>query len=137
MAAVIAGWFAGYIMGTASTIMLTVIAFRLRARGTLDRFLSDEVNPVLVSVPIFLGATIGWTMIGLILGSGYEVLDLGAGKDAFGSPSAAFTIAMVGFAWIPVPVLIAFSRRLWWMWVSMALLFAGLFGWMLPHLAGQ
>jgi hypothetical protein len=44
---------------------------------------------------------------------------------------------MVGLAWVPVPVLVAISRRLWWMWASMALLFAGLFGWMLPHLAGR
>jgi hypothetical protein len=136
VAAVIAGWLAGYVMGMASTVMLTVLAMRYRTAQALEKWLDPEVNRALLAVPIFLGAVLGWTMAGMILGAAYEVFELGATRDGLGSPSIGFTVGMVGLAWLPVPILFAVSRRLWWMWVSMALLFAGLFGWMLPHLAG-
>jgi hypothetical protein len=38
-------------------------------------------------------------------------------------------------ALLPLPVLVVLSGRLWWLWLTMALAFAGLFGWLMPLLA--
>jgi hypothetical protein len=42
---------------------------------------------------------------------------------------------MAALSFLPVPIMFLFSRRLWWIWVGMALAFVGLFGWAMPLLA--
>lgn len=131
-----AGFFAGYVMGVFTTIALTVLVVRVRTT-VFERLVADGMNPVALAVPISLAATLGWTMAGLVFGSAYELGGLHGTRDGLGSPSLGFTLAMLGLAWVPLPVLVAVSRRLWWLWAGLSFVFAVSFGWMLPHLAGR
>ncbi len=137
MAALIAGWIAGYLMAMVTTVSLTYLLMAADRRGWLYRFVAPEVPGVLLAVPLFLGSILGWTMVGLIAGAIYEVADFGAARDGLGSPSLPITIGALLIAWLPLPPLVALSRRRWWLWAGSSVLFAGLFGWLLPHLAGK
>lgn len=134
MEAVIAGWLAGYAMGVASTIALTILAVRSRAGRFTERWVAQEVPGVLLGVLIFMGASVGWTAIGLVLGSAFEVTNAKSGRDGLGSPSLVWTIIILGLAWVPLPPLVMFSRKFWWLYASMCAIFAGLFGWAMPIL---
>lgn len=137
MEAVIAGWVAGYVMAMASTAALVFLLVRARASRTVTRWLSPEVPGALLAVPVFLGTVVAWTMAGLVLGSIYRVGELAAEPDLLGSPSAPFLLGVVALAWLPLPPLVLFARRFWWLWCVMSALFVGLFGWVMPLLAGD
>jgi hypothetical protein len=130
--AVIAGWLAGYTEGVVFTIAFTILAVKSRAGRFTEKWVAEEVPGVLLGVLIFLGASVGWTMVGLIIGSTYEVTNAKAGRDGFGSPSLVWTIAILGVAWLPLPPLVIFSRKFWWLWLIMCGSFAILFGWAVP-----
>lgn len=131
--AVIAGWVAGYAMAIASTLALSFLAWREREGAWLERFAAREMNPALLSVPIFLFASVAWTMAGLGAGSAYRL----AGLDDERWPGASFYAAVLGVAALPLPVLLLLWPRYWWMWLGMSALFLGLFGALMPALAGR
>jgi hypothetical protein len=133
----IAGWVAGYSMAMASTVALTYLVFRARHSATFERWISSEVPSALLTVPIFLGAVLGWTMVGLILGAVYSLADLGDKPGALGSPSAPFLLGMAALAWLALPPLIMVWRREWRLWCLMSATFLGLFGWLMPLLAAR
>ncbi len=135
MEAVIAGWLLGYAMAIASTAALTFLVTRQRDASILSRWFSPDVPGALLAVPISIGTTLGWTMIGLVLGSLYEVGDFEGRRDILGSPSGVFTLIILALAWFPLPPLVIFFRRYWWVWLAMSLLFVVLFGWAMPLLA--
>ena len=91
-------------------------------------------RPLLV-VPIFPLVALLWTIAGLVLASIYELGDLGAKPDGLGSPSWPFTLIVAALAILPLPPLVVFARRYWWLWCGMSALFLGLFGWVMPLLA--
>ena len=135
MSAIIAGWAAGYAMAIATTIALIFLLTRVSRTGWLDRFVASEVSSALVAVPISIGAMLGWTMAGLVLGLFWIAGDFDTKASGLGSPSWQFTLIMAVLALLPLPPLVLFVRRYWWLWASMSLLFAGLFGWVMPVLA--
>ena len=137
MEAVIAGWLAGYLMGIGSTIALSVLVVRHSASSFLHDFLGDGNHGVAIAVLVFMGATVGWTMIGLVFGSAYEVLDLQNQPALLGSPSAPFLLAMIGLGVMALGPLLIIFRRSWVIWSSMTILFVGSFGWLLPILASR
>lgn len=89
----------------------------------------------LLAVPISIGTTVMWTMAGLVLASAYVLGGFEDKPGALGAPSWQFLFIMGALAFLPVPVLVALSRRLWWLWLSMSVSFVGLFGWLMPLLA--
>lgn len=135
MAAVMAGWAAGYAMSLVVTIALTYIAFQVRTTGVFDRFLDPEVPSAMFAVPISIGTLIIWTMIGLMIGSAYELGNLREQPAMLGSPSGPFAVAMVIIAFLPIPPLLVLFRRWWWLWLTQSVSFALLFGWLMPLLA--
>lgn len=137
MEAVVAGWVAGYAMGMLSTVALTFLAVRSRESSLVRRWVDSEVSGALLAVPIFLAAVIVWTMVGLILGAAYEVGNLEARGDFLGSPSWPFLLVVGALAWLPLPPLLLFWRRYWWLWCGMSAAFLGLFGWFMPLVAGR
>jgi hypothetical protein len=134
---VIAGWAAGYAMALASTAALTYLVVTSPRAGWMERVVAREVPGALLAVPLFTGLIVLWTMVGLVLGAVYEVADLGDRRSGLGSPSLLFTLLVLGLAWLPLPPLVALFPRRWWLWALMSVLFAGLFGWLMPHLAGR
>lgn len=135
MAAVMAGWAAGYAMAILSTAAFTHLLVKAKDPGIVGRWLGEGSPTLLVAVPASIGTVLAWTMIGLALGSMYEVTDAGAQMNALGSPSAPFLIGVAAIALIPVPMLALFWRRHWWLWCGMSGAFLGLFGWLMPILA--
>jgi hypothetical protein len=131
--AVIAGWVAGYAMAIASTLALSFLAWRAHGAAWLDRMVAQEVNPALLAVPIFLGASIGWTMVGLLAGSGYRL----AGLDDDGWPGSGFYVVLVLAAAFPLLPVLFFWPRYWWIWLGLGFVFLGAFGGLMPALAGR
>ncbi|MBI5947444.1 MAG: hypothetical protein HY875_04840 [Chloroflexi bacterium] len=122
-------------MAIASTVALTFLVTRMRDASLLSRWFSPDVPGALLAVPISIGTTLAWTMAGLILGSLYEVGGFESRRDVLGSPSGVFTLIVAALAWFPLPPLVIFFRRYWWLWLSMSAIFVALFGWVLPLLA--
>ncbi|MGI8927308.1 MAG: hypothetical protein ACR2HN_11795 [Tepidiformaceae bacterium] len=137
MEAVVAGWLAGHAMALLSTAALTFLATRTRATAVVDRWIASEVPRVLVALSIFLGAVIGWTMVGIVLGSLYELGDFASRRNFLGSPSGLFVVIVAALAWLPLAPLIIFARPLWWLWLALCLAFLVLFGWLMPLLAAR
>jgi hypothetical protein len=136
MNTVLAGWAMGYAMAVASTVALVYLTVRLSTEGgPLDRWVSNEVPRPLLIVPIFVGVSVVWTAAGLVLAAIYEIGGLASRPNALGSPSWPFTVLVLALAIVPLPALVLFARRYWWLWCAMSLLFAGLFGWVMPVLA--
>ena len=132
-----AGWLAGYAMALACTPALTYLLVRNRGLPAIEQRIAAEVPGAVLAVPLFIAAVLGWTMVGLVAGSVYEVGGFAGGDSGLGSPNAAFTGAVILFALVPATVLSIVWAKAWWLWAGLAIAFAGLFGWLLPHLAGR
>lgn len=134
MESLLAGFVAGYALGLFALGLLatsphTLIAASRRLQG---QFPDNATLPA-----VFAGFTLtlqaSWGVFGLLFGAIYWALrDTGGG---LGSPSLAYTVAMLVLAvggtaavWTVQP---AWTRRA----LVSAIYFAGLFGWLLPHLA--
>jgi hypothetical protein len=137
MEAVIAGWAAGYAMGILTTVAVVVILVRDKEAAFLGSVFDPQVSRPLIAIPFFVGATILWTMIGLVLGSAYRVGGFENSDGGLGSPSMAFTLAMVTIAALPALVGSVIWPNHWKIWTGLAVGFALLFGWAVPHLAGR
>lgn len=135
MNAVIGGWMAGYAMAILSTCALTYLAVQPGPQKFVQNWIDPGVPGFLLAVPISIGTTVLWTMAGLVLASAYVLGGFEDKPGALGAPSWQFTLIMAAVAFLPVPILLALSRRLWWLWAVMSLSFAGLFGWLMPLLA--
>jgi hypothetical protein len=135
MNAVFAGWFAGYVMGVLTTVCLAIVVARMRDTGFVERWAARDVPGVMLAVPLFTGAALGWGMVGLLLGSLYEVGGFEEKPGALGAPSWVFLLLVGALAWLPLPILVLVWRRYWWMWAGLAASFVALFGWAMPLLA--
>jgi hypothetical protein len=134
MESLLAGLIAGAAMGMASTALVASILVESErlARRLHDRH-PDAPLPLL-GVAATLGAHAAWGAIGLGLGAIYWAVRDGAQAGA-GSPAWGFSLAVALLAGLALLFAIAArlpaARRL----TLLALLFAGLFGWLLPNLA--
>ncbi len=138
MTAILAGWAAGYLMAIVSTVALVYLVMGVGNGGAfLNKWVDPEVSRGLLAVPIFLGATIAWTMVGLAFGAIYEAADFASKPNALGSPSWPFTLIIVVLAWLPLGPLVILARRRWRLWCGMAVVFVGSFGWLMPQLAAR
>ena len=87
MEAVIAGWAAGYAMGVLTTIAVTIILVKDDEPAFLGSVFDPGVSRPLIAIPFFVGASLAWTMIGLVLGSAYRVGSFEETAGGLGSPS--------------------------------------------------
>lgn len=135
MAEVIAGWTAGYAMSLVSTFALTLLLVEASGSPLIKRYTNGEMSPWLLAVPMSIGAFLVWTMIGLILGSLYKVGGLADHPGALGAPSAPFLLGIAAVALMPLPLLLLFFRKQWWIWCGLSASFVVLFGWLMPLMA--
>ncbi len=133
MNAILGGWMAGYAMAILSTFALTYLAIQPNLHKFIQKYL--DIPGMLLAVPFSIGTGVVWTMLGMLLGSAYEVGGFDDTPGFAGAPSWVFLLIIGALAWLPIPVLYLLSRRFWWMWVGMSLAFVGLFGWLMPVLA--
>lgn len=137
MEAVIAGWAAGYAMAIVTTVALTFLVLRIRDAAFFERWVSGEVPGALLAVPVSMGASLGWTMFGLVAGSVYEVASLESQPNGLGSPSLPFTFAMAAIGLFALVPLLVLAPRYGWLWAAQYACFAALFGWLMPVLAAR
>ena len=102
------------------------------ATGLRDRFPNQSLP--LLAVGATLAAHAGWAALGIGLGAVYWAIRDDAQSGA-GSPAWGFSLAIAGLALLVVVFAIAArvpaTRRL----ALLALVFTGVFGWLLPNLA--
>lgn len=137
MEGLIAGAIAGYVMAMLTSAVVAYLVFRGRDAVLIRSWVAKDVPGPILLIPIFTGSVLTWVFIGLISGLIYELAGLAAQPDGLGSPSITFTIIAILFALLPALFLGILSAKLWWIWTSLALSCAALFGWLLPHLAGR
>ena len=123
----------GYLMSVLTTVALTYLCMQPNVLKVVQKYL--DIPGMMLAIPFSIGSGFTWTMIGMLLGSGYELGGFDERPGFLGAPSWHFLFIMAALAWLPVPILFLFSRRFWWIWIGMALSFVGLFGWAMPLLA--
>ncbi len=134
MESLLSGFVAGYAFGLLALILLamsprTLLGWSRRLQAQFP----DNASLPAAFAGVALVAQTSWGIVGLVFGAIYWALrDTGGG---LGSPSLAFTIAVLMLAaggavaaWVVQP---AWTRRV----LVSAIFFAAIFGWLLPHLA--
>lgn len=134
MESLLAGLIAGAAMGLVSTAFVASILVESVAvtAAVRDRY-SEQPLPLL-AIAATLGAQAAWAAIGLGLGAIYWAIRDSA-QNGLGSPAWGFTVTialLAGFvALFAFAARLPAGRRLGFL----ALVFVGIFGWMLPNLA--
>lgn len=136
MAEVLAGWIVGYAFSLVFTAFAAVMLVDARGRVPfLTKAIAPNLNAVMLAVPVSIGAFLGWTLVGMVLGLLYRgALDHLPG-GGLGSPNWPYTLGvlLVGAAVLAV---VAYAwRRLDWPVLTMTATFVALFGWAMPYLA--
>lgn len=133
MWAILGGWMCGYAMSILTTVALTYLCIQPQVLKVVQKYL--DIPGLMLAVPISILTGVSWTMLGMMFGSLYLIGDFDQRPGALGAPSWEFLFIIGAMAWLPVPIMFLFSRRLWWIWIGLALAFVGLFGWLMPLLA--
>lgn len=134
MESLLAGLIAGAAMGLVATAFVASIAVQSAAlSGNLrDRYPRQPLP--LLAIATTLGVQAGWAAIGLLFGAIYWAIRDDAQSGA-GSPAWGFSLTIALLALLIVTFALAArlpaARRL----ALLALVFVGLFGWLLPNLA--
>lgn len=136
MSEVLAGFVCGYILALVSAPLVAVAMLRLRSQvPVLARAVPEQVPVVALAVVLFWFTFLLWTAVGFVFGlilSGFEDR---VPEGGLGSPSLAFTLLVVFWsvvAFAPVAVLLRAGRRYV---AAAAVVFVGVFGWLMPYLA--
>ena len=134
MESLLAGLIAGAAMGMASTALVaSIVAGSARIARSLHEQHPDQPLPLL-AIAVTLGTQAAWGAIGLGLGAIYWAIRDDAQAGA-GSPAWGFSLTIALLAGLALLFALAArlpaARRL----ALLAILFAGLFGWLLPNLA--
>lgn len=124
-------------MGIASTLAFIFLLTRIRDSGFVERWVPRDVPGGVLAIPLFTAAAVGWSFFGLLAGSLYEVGGFATKPGFAGAPSGAFLLIILALAWLPLPPLLMFGRRFWWLWCGLSVTFIGLFGWLMPLLADR
>jgi hypothetical protein len=133
---VLAGFVCGYALALISTPLVALAMMRMRSQvPVLAIAVPERVPLAALTVVLFWFTFLFWTLIGLVFGlilSGFEDR---VPQGGLGSPNLAFTLLVVlwsAVAFAPVAVLLRAARRYV---AAAALVFLGVFGWLMPYLA--
>lgn len=136
MSEVLAGFVCGYILALVSAPLVALAMLRLRSQvPVLARAVPEQVPVVALAVVLFWFTFLLWTAVGFVFGlilSGFEDR---MPEGGLGSPSLAFTLLVVFWSVVafgPVAVLLRAARRYV---AAAAVVFLGVFGWLMPYLA--
>ena len=136
---ILAGLVCGLIMGSVSLGALIYVF--LTNRDLYDRLakrLPQAVPPTLVMLSLVVGMPPAWTIFGAIAGALYNLAVDASPGAGLGSSSSIFTLAIICLTvllMLPAVFLIIRGKKLGWLFLITNLIFAGLFGWLLPLLA--
>jgi len=136
MSEVLAGLVCGYILALISTPLIALALVRMRARSpAVAQALPRQVPVVALAVLVHGFAFLIFTAVGIVFGLILSGIEEQAPEGGLGSPNGVFTLIIVVWtvlASAPIMVLLRSVRR---EAAAAALLFASLFGWLMPYLA--
>jgi hypothetical protein len=133
---VLAGFVCGYVLALISAPLVAFLMLRLRPRmPALARAVPEQVPVVALTVVLFGFTFLFWTGLGIVLGLILMGLEDRVPEGGLGSPSLAFTLLIIfcsAAAFTPAAVLMRSGRRYV---IASAVVFLGVFGWLMPYLA--
>jgi len=135
---ILAGLICGLLMGSVSLGALIYIFFTNRdLYDRLTKRLPQGVPPTLVMLSLVVGLPPAWCIFGAIAGALYHwAIDASPGAG-LGSSSSVFTLAILCITvllTLPAMFLIIRRKKSGWLFFTANLIFAGIFGWLLPLL---
>ena len=135
MEALLAGFVAGHAMGLFS---LALLAWRVTAlagplRGWQGRLPEGLALPAL-TMGLALAGQLLWGLLGLLFGGVYWAVRSEA-ANGLGSPAWGYTLAVLLLAGLSAAAAVTLQPQWWRRAALLALAFAGVFGWLIPHLA--
>ena len=136
---ILAGTICGLFMGTVSLgAMILIFLSHRDIYDRLARWLPKGITPGIIMLSLVIVSPIIWGIWGAIAGLLYNViLDLSP-STGLGSSNFTFTLAILCLTAILMltTLLLILTRRKWgWLFLVVNLIFAGVFGWLLPLLA--
>ncbi len=134
VAALFSGFVAGAAVGVLALGIFGPLLVNVPTTNWLRRQFPDPSNWVMVSLGAALVVQAGCAVLGLLLGVLFLNLADG-GTYGLGSPSWQFTAGIIACVALLTLGAVAWQRWLWRRFALNALLAAGCYGWMLPHLA--
>jgi len=136
---ILAGLVCGLFMGTVFLGLLIYIFFTNRdIYDRLAKRLPPGIPPTLVMLSFVVGLPPAWAIFGVITGTLYNVAIDSAPGTGLGSSNQTFTLAILCLTvllMLPALFLIIKRKKLGWLFFVIDLIFAGIFGWLLPLLA--
>ncbi len=136
MAEVLAGFVCGYGLALIFTPVAAVALVRARVGSPLLRqALPERTSLTAVSVILHTSAFLTLTALGILLGLLLGGLEDRSPAGGLGSPNQAFTSFVLAATAITVGPLALFVPRLRLPLLAGGLLFAGIFGWLMPYLS--
>lgn len=134
VAALLSGFVAGAAVGVFGLGIFGTLLVSVPTTNWLRRQFPDPSNWVMISLGAALVAQAGCAVLGLLLGVVFLSIEDG-GSSGLGSPSWQFTAGVILILGLLTAAAVFWQRWLWRRFVAAALLAAGCYGWMLPHLA--
>jgi hypothetical protein len=136
---IVAGLICGLLMS--SVFLGALIYIFLTNRDLYDRLakrLPQGIPPTLVLLSLVVGLPPAWAIFGIIAGALYHLAVDASPGAGLGSSSSIFTLAIICLTvllMLPALFLIIRRKKLGWLFFTINLMFAGIFGWLLPLLA--
>lgn len=136
MAEAFAGIVCGYAVALVVTPVGAVLLLRARAGSrTISRLMPEGTNLVALLVVLHMFVLLAFTAVGMVFGMLLNGMETSRPDGALGSTNIAFTLLVVAITGIAVVPLATVAPRLRPPLLLSGLLFAGIFGWAMPHLA--
>ena len=136
MAEALAGFVCGYGLALVATPLAAIALLRARVSSLyLRSVLPEGTSLIAVSVILHTFIFLTFTALGVLLGLLLAGLDGRNPEGGLGSPNRAFTAFIIATAAIAVGPLALFASRQRLPLLGGGLLFAGVFGWLMPYLA--
>ena len=134
VAALFSGFVAGAAVGVFGLGIFGPLLVSVSTTNWLRQQFPDPSNWVMVSLGAALVAQGGCALLGLLLGVAYLSVEEG-GSPGLGSPLWEFTFGVILCIAFLLVGAITWQQQLWRRFTIAALLAAGCYGWMLPHMA--
>jgi hypothetical protein len=136
---ILAGLVCGLFMGTISLGAWIFISLSNRDMyERLARRLPQGIPLILLMLSLVVALPLAWGLSGIVAGLLYNVsIDHSPGAG-LGSPNSVFTLAIIcltALLMLPPLFLIVKRKKLGWGFIIVNLVFAGVFGWILPLFA--
>ncbi len=136
MAEVFAGLICGYALALVATPVAAIALVRARTTNEqLRRLVPPGTSLVAISIILHGFAMLTLTALGILLGLLLLGIENGNPAGGLGSPNRVFTAFIIATSVIAVAPLALLSRAPRLPLLAGGLLFAGVFGWLMPYLA--